>query len=119
VLFQQLLDSDVPEDPYLSKELVRYFPVALQQRYASHMERHRLRREIIATANTNSMVNRMGATFVLRMQEDTGEPPGQIAKAYNIAREILRARDLWAEIEVWTARCTATPRSTRCCASGR
>jgi glutamate dehydrogenase len=26
VLFQQLLDSDVPEDPYLSKELVRYFP---------------------------------------------------------------------------------------------
>jgi len=99
VLFQQLLDSDVPEDPYLSKELVRYFPSALQQRYASHMERHRLRREIIATANTNSMVNRMGATFVLRMQEDTGEPPGQIAKAYNVAREILRARDLWSEIE--------------------
>src|SRR6185312_3272469 len=25
-LFQQMLDSDVPEDPYLSKELVRYFP---------------------------------------------------------------------------------------------
>src|SRR6185312_7130845 len=25
-LFQQLLDSDVPEDPYLSRELVRYFP---------------------------------------------------------------------------------------------
>ena len=26
VLFQQLLNSDVPEDAYLSKELVRYFP---------------------------------------------------------------------------------------------
>ena len=25
---QQLLESDVPEDPYLSKELVRYFPDA-------------------------------------------------------------------------------------------
>ena len=99
VLFQQLLDSDVPEDPYLSKELVRYFPQALQQRYAEHMQRHRLRREIIATAVTNSTVNRMGSTFVMRMQEDTGEAPGQIAKAYTIAREVLEARALWAEIE--------------------
>jgi len=99
VIYQQLLESDVPEDPYLSKELVRYFPRALQERYAPHMERHRLRREIIATSVTNSMVNRMGATFVLRMHEDTGEAPGQIAKAYSIAREVLRARDMWSEIE--------------------
>ncbi len=99
VLYQQLLDSDVPEDPFLSKELVRYFPRALQERYAENMERHRLRREIIATAVTNSMVNRMGSTFVLRMQEDTGESPGQIAKAYSIAREALDARELWAQIE--------------------
>ena len=34
VAYQQLLDSDVPEDPYLSKELVRYFPVPLQETYA-------------------------------------------------------------------------------------
>jgi glutamate dehydrogenase len=99
VLKQLLLESDVPEDPFLAKELVRYFPVPLQETYREHMERHRLRREIIVTSVTNSMVNRMGATFVLRMQEDTGAPPGQIAKAYNIAREILKARDLWAEIE--------------------
>jgi NAD-specific glutamate dehydrogenase len=26
VAFAQLLDSDMPEDPYLSKELQRYFP---------------------------------------------------------------------------------------------
>ncbi|HVF34206.1 MAG TPA: NAD-glutamate dehydrogenase, partial [Candidatus Saccharimonadia bacterium] len=99
VLFQQLLDSDVPEDPFLSRELVRYFPKALQERHRDAMERHRLRREIIATAVTNSMVNRMGATFVMRMQEDTGEAPGQIAKAYSIAREVLAARELWSEIE--------------------
>ncbi len=99
VAFQQLLESDVPEDPYLSKELVRYFPQALQQRYAEHMQRHRLRREIIATAVTNSMVNRMGATFLMRMQEDTGRSPAQIAKAYSIAREVLDARALWADID--------------------
>ena len=99
VLFQQLLDSDVPEDAYLSKELRRYFPEPLQDTYAPHMERHRLKREIIATAVTNSMVNRMGATFVLRMGEDTGKTPAQVARAYNIAREVFDARDLWAGIE--------------------
>jgi len=98
-LFQQLLDSDVPEDPYLSKELVRYFPAPLQEKYAEHMQRHRLKREIIATAVTNSTVNRMGATFMMRMQEDTGQQPAAIAKAYTAAREILDARELWAQIE--------------------
>jgi len=98
-LFQQLLDSDVPEDPYLSKELVRYFPEPLHEKYAAHMQRHRLKREIIATAVTNSTINRMGATFMLRMQEDTGQGPAAIAKAYTAAREILDARELWAQIE--------------------
>ena len=99
VLFQQLLDSDVPEDAYLSKELRRYFPVPLQDKYAEHMERHRLKREIIATAVTNSMVNRMGATFVMRMGEDTGKTPALVARAFNIAREVLDARSMWGDIE--------------------
>jgi glutamate dehydrogenase len=99
VLFQQLLESDVPEDPYLARELVRYFPAPLQEKYRDSMERHRLRREIIATAVTNSTVNRMGATFVMRMQEDTGASPGEIARAYTIAREVLDARSLWGAIE--------------------
>jgi glutamate dehydrogenase len=99
VIFNELLESDVPEDPHLSRELVRYFPAALQQRYAADMEQHRLRREIIATAVTNSMVNRMGATFLQRMQEDTGETPAQIAKAYSISREVLDARAFWTGID--------------------
>ena len=99
VIFQQLLDSDIPEDPYLSSELRRYFPEPLREKYSEHMERHRLKREIIASAVTNSMVNRMGATFLLRMQEDTGQSPATIAKAFNIVREILDARSLWAAIE--------------------
>jgi glutamate dehydrogenase len=45
------------------------------------------------------MVNRMGATFVMRMGEDTGKTPAQVARAFNIAREALDARDMWAEIE--------------------
>ncbi|MEO8747033.1 MAG: NAD-glutamate dehydrogenase domain-containing protein, partial [Rhodanobacter sp.] len=105
-LYQQLLDSDVPEDPYLSKELMRYFPLPLHEKYAANMQRHRLKREIIATAVTNSTINRMGATFMMRMQEDTGKDPGAIAKAYTAAREILDARDFWAKIEAQDSKVT-------------
>jgi len=99
VAFPQLLDSDVPEDPYLSKELERYFPAPLQKKYAKAMENHRLKREIIATAVTNSTINRMGATFLMRMQEDSGRSIGEIARAYTITRETLDARELWAKID--------------------
>ncbi|MET0894122.1 MAG: NAD-glutamate dehydrogenase domain-containing protein, partial [Pseudoxanthomonas sp.] len=99
VAFQQLLDSDIPEDAYLSKELQRYFPEPLQKKYAGEMEKHRLKREIIATAVTNSTINRMGATFLLRMQEDTGRSPAEVAKAFTITRETLDARALWTQID--------------------
>ena len=102
VLYRQLLDSDVPEDPYLSKELQMYFPTPLRERFSETMEKHRLRREIIATQVTNSIVNRMGATFILRMAEDTGENAAEIAKAFTIAREVTRAREWWAEMDVCT-----------------
>jgi glutamate dehydrogenase len=78
---------------------VRYFPAPLQKKYAKSMEQHRLKREIIATAVTNSMVNRMGATFTLRMTEDTGRSPGEVAKAFTITRETLDARELWTQID--------------------
>ncbi|MBS0211671.1 MAG: NAD-glutamate dehydrogenase [Proteobacteria bacterium] len=99
VIFQQLLDSDVPEDNYLSAELARYFPGPLREKYAANMQRHRLRREIIATVITNSIVNRTGATFMLRMQEDSGRSPGEVAKAFTITRETLDARELWAQVD--------------------
>ena len=99
VAFDQLLQSDVPEDPYLSKELQRYFPQPLQKKYAQAMEHHRLKREIIATAVTNTMINRMGATFLLRMQEDSGRSIGEVAKAFTITRETLEARALWLQID--------------------
>ncbi|MEE7560009.1 NAD-glutamate dehydrogenase, partial [Xanthomonas sp. Kuri4-2] len=99
VAFQQLLDSDIPEDPYLSKELQRYFPKPLQKKYADAMERHRLKREIIATAVTNTTINRMGSTFLMRMQEDTGRSIAEVAKAYTISRETLDARALWTQID--------------------
>ncbi|WP_376695250.1 NAD-glutamate dehydrogenase [Wenzhouxiangella sp. EGI_FJ10305] len=98
-LYQDLVASDVPEDPYLSAELKDYFPTLLQERFSDLMPEHRLWREIIATRVTNSIVNRMGAPFVMRIREDTGASSAMVAKAYTVAREIFSARDLWQKIE--------------------
>ncbi|MDX2417153.1 MAG: NAD-glutamate dehydrogenase [Xanthomonadales bacterium] len=99
MLYRQLLDSDVPEDPWLSQELQRYFPTPLQEKYSAYMDGHRLKREIIATQVTNSLVNRMGASFALRMHEDTGATAAEVARAFTVAREIFKARDFWSRIE--------------------
>lgn len=99
MLYSQLLDSDIPEDPWLSQELQRYFPKPLQEKYSDYMGGHRLKREIIATQVTNSVVNRMGASFALRMHEDTGASAAEVARAFTIAREVFKARDFWGRIE--------------------
>jgi glutamate dehydrogenase len=107
VTYQHLLASDLPEDEYLSRELVRYFPAALQARFADVMHDHRLKREIIATQVTNSMINRMGVSFAMRMSEDTDAEPAVVAKAFTIAREIFAAREFWAEVESLDSRVSA------------
>jgi glutamate dehydrogenase len=58
-----------------------------------------LRREIIATHVTNSMLNRVGGTFVHQLMETTGFSPAEIVRAYLLAREVFRAVPLWLEIQ--------------------
>jgi glutamate dehydrogenase len=98
-LYDTLLASDIAEDPYLSKELQAYFPAPLRKSLSARMEQHPLRREIICTHITNSLVNRMGSTFCMRVQEATGCSYGDIARAYAVVREVFRAREMWKEIE--------------------
>ena len=87
------------EDPYLANELENYFPSAVRRRYKEFMPKHRLRREIICTAITNSIVNRMGSTFTQRMQEEAGVGVSSVARAYTIARESHDMVATWAAIE--------------------
>jgi glutamate dehydrogenase len=111
-LYRALIHSNVPEDPYLSAELKRYFPPPVQKRFAARLKRHRLRREIIATAITNSMINRVGPVFPVRAQDDTGADPAAIARAYSIAREVFALRYIWSQIEALDNRIPAAVQYT-------
>src|SRR3546814_20270761 len=75
VVFQQLVDSDVPADPYLSRELVRHSPEPLQKKYARAMEDPRLKSETTPTAVTSRTTNRMDTPSFLRTRETTGGRP--------------------------------------------
>jgi glutamate dehydrogenase len=105
--YKALIQSNVPEDVYLGAELARYFPEPVRRRFMDRVNAHPLRREIIATAITNSLINRMGPVFSVRTQSDTGADPAAIARAYTIAREVLGLRDTWAQIEALDNRVSA------------
>ncbi|MQA95132.1 MAG: NAD-glutamate dehydrogenase [Streptosporangiales bacterium] len=94
-----LLASDLPDDPYLRRVLVSYFPSALRERFAETMLRHPLRREIITNAVVNNLVNRSGTTFVFRMNEETGAPSADIARAYLVAENVLGMPEFWEQVE--------------------
>lgn len=98
-LYDHLLNSDLPDHPFLVEELVRYFPSALQGE-AAGMAAHRLRREIVATQTTNSMINRVGGTFVSELAERAGASPVDVARAYLVVRDAFGLRELWQAVEV-------------------
>ena len=98
-LYNELLDSTVPDDPYLGRELNRYFPKEMSERYADALHAHRLRREIIATQLTNSMINRGGATLIVRIADQTGAASSSIAAAFAAVRNSYDLIELNGEID--------------------
>ncbi|WP_052664768.1 NAD-glutamate dehydrogenase [Nitriliruptor alkaliphilus] len=98
LLYDELLASDLPEDPWLERELSRYFPSALRERYADRITAHRLRREIVATQVANALVNQAGTTFLFRLAEETGASVTDIVRAHTVAREVFDLRGLVDEV---------------------
>jgi glutamate dehydrogenase len=96
---QEVLASDVPDDPYLDVWLVDYFPTPLHERFVGAMRSHRLRREIVATRTVNTMVNRSGISFDHRMTEETGATVPDILRAHLAACEVFEIDRWWAAVE--------------------
>jgi glutamate dehydrogenase len=85
-LNHHLLNSGVPDDPYLGRELNRYFPQAIAGKFPDAIAQHRLRREIIVTQLANSMINRGGPSLVVRIADQTGASAAAIASAFAAVR---------------------------------
>ncbi len=95
--YQELLASDLPEDPCMAPELERYFPTPLRERFRDGIRAHRLRREILASTLANRIVNRFGSTFVFQLQEELGASAPAVARASAVAWEVFDLRGLWSQ----------------------
>jgi glutamate dehydrogenase len=98
-LAARLLASDVPDQPALRAVLLDYFPAPLTARFEHLVDGHRLRRELVASAVANDLVNRMGVTFVSRARADTGASAPEVAAAYWVARGVISSPERWRELE--------------------
>jgi glutamate dehydrogenase len=94
-----VLASDVPDDPYFAMELKRYFPDGVRVGYPDAVDGHRLRREIIATGLANAVINRTGPSVAERMAEETGRPVADVARAYALTRDAFGVLDVNTAID--------------------
>lgn len=98
-LNHQLIHSEVPDLEILQPRLLSYFPERLQHAYEDEIRDHPLKREITATLFTNSIINRMGMTFIHELKRQAEVEGADVAKAYLIVRELLDLVSIWRDLE--------------------
>ena len=94
VLAEELLASDLPDDPYLDLDLKAYFPTQIREGFDQQIGEHPLRREIIVTQVVNDLVNGAGMTYWPRLAAETGATAAELTRANFVAREIFGSLQL-------------------------
>ncbi len=97
-LVDRVLASRIPDLPLFQPFLVSYFPPQLAAKYTEQINRHQLRREIIATVVTNAVINQAGTTLLVGLAKETSAPIDELVVRYFMCDELLDGRALRAAI---------------------
>jgi glutamate dehydrogenase len=98
-VFDELVASNLPDDPFFGRALKAYFPQVLTEKYGSAIGAHPLKREIIATHITNTVLNRTGATFINFIAAEASAPTADVIRAFTLAREVFDLEPLWDQLD--------------------
>ena len=97
-LKREIAASRAPDDRFFEACLAAYFPTPLRK-WKTAIARHRLRRDIIATAISNDMVDRCGPGFPTRLMASAGCDITALTACYEAAKAALDFDTLWKSAE--------------------
>jgi glutamate dehydrogenase len=80
--FEMLMETEFPDSEAGRPFLDEYFPRRLREGFREHLQEHTLRREIVATAAVNYLINNAGITFLERMMAVGKAGLGEVVTAY-------------------------------------
>jgi glutamate dehydrogenase len=103
-LQHDLLESPVPDEAELEPWLTGYFPPLLRERFVADIEKHSLRREIIALGLTNAIINRGGPAMAVRLADETRRTSAEVTYAFLATREVFDLPALWRRIDALDGR---------------
>ncbi|MGH7320145.1 MAG: NAD-glutamate dehydrogenase domain-containing protein, partial [Candidatus Rokuibacteriota bacterium] len=107
--FERVMKTDFPDSGVGRPFLQGYFPRRLRERFADHLQEHALRRDIVATAAVNHVINQAGVTFLARVMAAVRAGIETVLAAYlevergSAAREVrssVRAAGLGVKAEL-------------------
>ncbi|MBF6213997.1 NAD-glutamate dehydrogenase [Nocardia puris] len=97
-LAADLLAGDLPDSAAFADDLAAYFPARLRENYADAIAAHPLRREIVATVLTNTVVDHGGITYAYRLAEESGADNADAVRAFAVVAAVFDLPALWRDI---------------------
>lgn len=97
IVRDELLQSDLPDNPAFATTLAAYFPSPIRHLLPHAVESHRLAREIIATQIADDLLNHVGPGLIYQLEDRLGVPTPAVAAAYTVVRELFGVDDIWSQ----------------------
>ncbi|MEJ7598037.1 MAG: NAD-glutamate dehydrogenase domain-containing protein [Kofleriaceae bacterium] len=97
-LYTRVLASKIPDMALFEPFLFSYFPPKAAEKCKPQVEKHQLRREIIATVVTNAVINQAGCTLLVHLMKESAAPIEDLVVRYFVCEELLGGRALRAAV---------------------
>ncbi|MFO7983389.1 MAG: NAD-glutamate dehydrogenase [Desulfuromonadales bacterium] len=90
-LYEDLLESDLPDTPAMQDMLLSYFPNTVCEQFGEEILNHPLSREITATVLTNFVIDRSGSTFLNSLGQQTSRTWIEGVRTYLFFDRVMEA----------------------------
>ena len=101
--YDQILASNLLKHKYFENHLVLYFPKKIRQDHLPAIEKHPLKKEIMATTICNEVVNQQGPSYLTEVMSITQQCAEVVLIYYYMVRDSMNIKFLTDEINQLSA----------------